>query len=148
MDKKKMQNIVLVALPMIAVVLAGMPNAVTVFDLVSHGQSVTCSFFTLVEDVNAAVCFPYAGIFGAVGFGLSVLYLVMKKQSWLKAASVVSFISTTLSVIPVLVGGDVMMIPNMAVPILMGIHCLLASSMSRGPKPAEEDNKGERLENR
>lgn len=145
MDKKKMLNLVLAALPLIAVVLAGMPNAVTIYQMTEETAAVSCSFFTLIEDVDAAVCLPYAGIFGGLTFGLAVVWLVNQKRGLLLLIAAAAFLSMTLAVVPVLVGGDVMMVPNMLVPILMGVECLMAYSFHKKPMEDDKKAKGKRL---
>lgn len=49
MDKKNWMNYIFAGLPMIAVVLAGMGNSVTIYPPAAT-EAVYCSYFTLVED--------------------------------------------------------------------------------------------------
>ncbi len=145
MDTKKLLHYSLAVLPLVAVALAGVPNAVTVYDTTNPQDiALSCSFFTLLEDVPAGVCLPYAGILGALTFGLAVLWLVTKKKTWLAWIAGAAFGATTLAVAPLLLGGDVMLLPNMLVPILLGITCVLAFGLYKAPVQ-EEAPKGERL---
>jgi hypothetical protein len=146
MDKKKILNLVLVILPLAAVVLAGMPDCVTV--LRKDAAAVSCSMFTLIEDVQWSFCLPFAGIVGALTFGLGVLNLVKQKDLWVRIILGTAFVSMTLSVVQLLTGQDVLLIPNMLIPILLGVETLLAYSMI--PKPVQEEQKqnGNRLKPR
>ena len=137
MDKKKIRNLALVLLPLAAVVLAGLPDCVTVLNQ-EVTVRVSCSMFTLIEDVQWAVCLPLAGIFGAVTFGLAVLYLLLKKEFWLKAIMVTGFVSMSLSVVPVLLHSGTILIPNMLVPILLGVETMVAYAMAPRTKTEEE----------
>ena len=148
MKNKKILNITLAVLPLIAVVLAGMPNSVTVYQITGADIALSCSFFTLIEDVNTGICLPYAGIFGGLCFGLAVIYLVSKKRSMLKWIFGTAFVSVTLSVVPVLLKGDVILLPNMLIPVLLGVEALLAYGMMKAPVEKDEEPKGKRLENR
>jgi hypothetical protein len=146
MDNKKMKNLALVILPLAAVVLAGMPECVTV--LRKDAAAIGCSMFTLIEDVQWSFCLPLGGIAGALTFGLGVLNFVKQKDLWLKLILGSAFVSMTLSVVPLMTGQDVLLIPNMLIPILLGVETLLAYSMI--PKPVQEEQKqnGTRLKHR
>ena len=147
MDKKKIMNLALVLLPLVAVVLAGLPNGVTVYSK-ELTPPMTCSMFTLIEDVQWAVCLPFAGIFGAVTFGLGVIHLVKQKTLWLKLILGTAFGATMLSVLPLMVQKDTILVPNMLIPILLGVEALLAYGLIRKPVQEEEKKKGVRLKAR
>lgn len=138
MSKKNYWSIALVLLPLIAVVLAGMPNAVTVYEKTGTDAAVTCSFFTLIEDVSTGVCLPYAGIFGALCFGLAVIYLVRKNAGMLKWILGSAFVSVTLAVVPILAESEVVLLPNMLIPVLMGVEALLAFGVMKSPAAQEK----------
>ena len=139
MDQKKITNMLLVILPLVAVVLAGMANAVTVC-VVSETETVTtcCSFFTLVEDVQLAICLPVAGLCGAVVFGMAVLYLVKKTTFWLTGITVTAAASMTLAVLPIVYRTGTYLLPNMWVPILMMVEAMIAYGVLKSPVPEEE----------
>ncbi len=137
MDKKKIKNLALVILPLAAVVLAGMPECVMV--LRKDAAAMSCSMFTLIEDVQWSFCLPFAGMIGALTFGLGVLNLVKQKDLWLKLITGSAFVSMTLSVVQLMTGQDVLLIPNMLIPILLGVETLLAYTMI--PKPVQEEQK-------
>ena len=139
MDNKKITNLLLVILSLVAVVLAGMANAVTVCAVTEAETVVTyCSFFTLIEDVQFAVCLPAAGLCGAVAFGMAVIYLVKKTGFWLTGITLTSFASMTLAVLPIVYRADTYLIPNMLVPILMLVEAMIAYGVLKSPAPQEE----------
>ena len=139
MDQKKVVNILLVILPLVAVVLAGMANAVTVCAVTEAETVVTyCSFFTLLEDVQFAICLPAAGLCGALVFGMAVIYLVKKTPFWLTGITLASFASLTLAVLPIVYRSETYLIPNMLVPILMLVEAMTAYGVLKTPAPQEE----------
>ena len=142
MNQKKILNILLVLFPMVAVVLAGMANAVTVC-LVTETESLVtyCSFFTLVEDVQLAICLPAAGLCSAVTFGMAIIYLVKKTNFWLTGVTVASFAALTLAVLPIVYRNEVYLIPNMWVPLLMTAEAILAYGILKTPEKPEEKEK-------
>lgn len=148
MDKKKLMNACLVVLPLVAVLLAGMPTSVTVYypdgEGVIDAQPVYCSFFTYIEDVPASICMPFSLICGALSFGCAAVYMVKKTAFWLKGIMGLSFVSMTLAVLPIIMRTETYIVPNMLVPILMGAVFLLAYAMIKKPQE-EEKPKAKRL---
>ena len=143
MNKARLMKFLLVAMPLAAVAVAAMPTSVVVYpvqDGLAYGMPYYCSYFTLVTDVNTSVCAPFAALLAALTFGLVVIWLVSKKQFWLKGVMVTSCASMTLAVLPVLVEKSVYMLPNVAVPICMGAVCLCARLMVRKKVSKEEKN--------
>lgn len=139
MNQKTITKLLLVILPLVAVVLAGMANAVTVCTVSETETLVTyCSFFTYVEDVQAAICMPFAGICGAIVFGMAVLYLVKPADLWLTGITVTAFASLSLAVLPIVFRAQTYMVPNMWVPILMGVESMTAYGILKTPMPEEE----------
>ena len=143
MDKLKIKRIALVLLPMIATMLAGMGTSVAVY---APGAEVAyCSFFTYIEDVPSSIAMPFAILAGAATFGMALLYQVKKTAFWVKSMVVCSMACATLSVLPLILRTEVYMIPNMWVPILMLVTCLLANYEAKHPQE-ESKPKGKRLE--
>lgn len=139
MNQKTITKLLLVALPLVAVVLAGMANAVTVCVATETETLLTyCSFFTYVEDVQAAICMPFAGICGAVAFGMAVLYLAKPADRWLTGITLAALASMSLAVLPLVFRADTYMVPNMWVPILMLVESMIAYGILKTPMPEEE----------
>ena len=139
MKQNTITKLLLVSVPLIAVVLAGMANAVTVCVVSETETLVTyCSFFTYLEDVQTAICLPFAGILGAVTFGMAVMYLAKKSDFWLSAITVTAFASMSLAVLPIVFRNDTYLVPNMWVPILMMVEAMIAYGILKTPVPEEE----------
>ena len=152
MKKTDFLKILLLALPVLAVMIAGMPSSVVVYELTAEGlasgEPMYCSYFTLIEDVGTAVCLPFAGILGSIGFGLVAIYLVTGKEWLLKGMLGCCFGAMTLAVIPVMVQVDAFLLPNMMVPILLGISSALANVQLKRARNTEEKKEPVRLKKR
>ena len=152
MKKPDLLTLLILAVPLLAMIIAGTPDSVAVFELTAEGlasgEPVYCSYFTLIEDVSTGVCLPFAGVLGSVGFGLAVLYMVTGKEMMLKGVFGCCFGAMTLAVIPVMVQVDAFLLPNAVVPLLLGINCILAYAKMKKPQVKEETEKGKRLKNR
>lgn len=124
MKPEKLKSIALVVLPLAAALLAGLPDAVRVLYFQTE-QIGFCSYFALVEEAAAGLCLPFAGYCAALTFGMAVLFLVTRKAWCRWAVMIMAFLSMTLAVIPVLVQGDVRLMPGMLPPVLMGVELLV-----------------------
>lgn len=154
MKKWNVWHIALILLPLAAVLLAGMPNSVAVYYSAGAQEGamsclpVNCSYFTLISEVPTGICLPFAAIFGCLTFAVTVFCLLAKKRHWLKAVAVLSFVAMTLAVLPIVVKSDeAMILPNVGVPILLGLDCLLAYMLMKQKDP-ENKASGSRLTKR
>ena len=152
MKKTDLLKLLIPVLLMLAVIIAGTPDSVAVFELNAEGKAIGepiyCSYFTLISDVSTAVCLPFAGILGSAGFGLAVIYLVTRKEAMLKGEIGCCFAGMTLAVIPVMVQVDAFLLPNMMVPVLLGISCVLANIQLKKPQNTQEVKKVAKLKKR
>jgi len=150
--KPDLLTLSMLALPMLAVIIAGMPDSVAVFELTAEGlasgEPMYCSYFTLISDVSTAVCLPFAGILGGIGFGLAVLYMVTGKEVMLKGVFGCCFAAMALAVLPILAQVDAFLLPNAMVPLLLGISCVLAYAKMKKPQKKEEKENSARLKKR
>lgn len=78
-------------------------------------------------------------------FGLAVLYLVKRSDLFLKIMMPLSFLSATAAVVPVLARGEILVIPNMLVPILLMAVCLTTYGMLKNPQRDEPKKERKRL---
>ena len=143
MDKKKIKPIALLVMMLIAMVLAGTATSVTVY--APDAEVAYCSFYTYIEDVPISGCLTFSALFGAVGFGMALIYLVRKTVFWLKGLTVCSLAAATLSVLPLIMRSEVFLIPNLWIPILMLVVSVMSFYMAKEPQE-EEKSKGKRLE--
>lgn len=127
MKMNKLMKTALILLPILSLMAAGTANSVTIYTTDAQ-TTAYCSYFTLVEDLSFSISLPLAALMCGITLTLSSFAVFAKKEKLLKPISVVSFIAMSLAVVPVLVKRDssVVVVPNMVVPIAMGITSLLA----------------------
>ena len=79
--KNKLTKILLVALPLMAVVLATTNNSVKLIDTVT-GNTVTGSYFQMLNDSVMAVAPFYAAVGGILSMLLAVIFLATFAKRW------------------------------------------------------------------
>lgn len=144
MKKWNLKKIMLILLPILAVGLATTVDSVTVFDP-ANGTTEYYSYFELIPDSSYQIVMPLAAILSLVSGVLGAVYMVKNKA--LKGIVGTSFCAAMLAVLPILLKGDVLVIPNVGLPIFMLVDCLLAYWILKKPEQQEE-NKGIRLGSR
>lgn len=137
MKKVNLKKILLILLPVLAVGLATAVDSVMVYDSVA-GTTEYYSYFDLIPDCSYQMAMPLAAILSIVAGILAAVYLVRRKRGCLKGILGTAFCAATLAVIPVLLKGDVMIVPNVGLPIFMFIDCGLAYVMMQKPEEQEE----------
>lgn len=137
MKKQILLKSVLILLPTLAVGLALAGDSVTVFDTVT-GNLEYYSYLDLLPVANLQMVTPLAAILSLVSGILAGVYLGFGKKGCLKAVMAVSFVSSVLAVIPVLLRETVLVIPNVGLPIFMLIQCLLAYYYLKRPETQEK----------
>ena len=144
MNKKKILPIALVVLPLAAMMVAFMPNAVKY--LVPGEEAVYMTYFGMMEGVKAAACMPATVITIGITIFFSMAYSFSGKGYWLKAISGPSFASALLAVVPYLTADEIIVRPNVLVPIVMLVVWLIAYVLGKDVEtaPAQKE-KGRRL---
>lgn len=144
MNKKKILPIALVVLPLVSMMLAFLPNAVKY--LYPSGEVVYMTYFGMVEGVQTAACMPAAVITIGITIFFAMAWSLSSKGYWLKAVSGPSFASALLAVVPYLTSEEILVRPNVLVPILMMTEWLIAYVMGKDVEtaPAAKE-KGRRL---
>ena len=140
MDKQKLKVLFLVLLPIFAVGIACNPGSVLIFEPATE-KGTTCSYFALLPEGTFRISTVLAGCLGCLAGGLSITYAVGKKDAVAKGAMYASLASAVLAVVPVLMRGEIMVLPNVGVPILLGIHAAVAYFMTA----RKEKNEARRL---
>ena len=112
-----------------------MPDSVTVL---RESELETCSFFGTLSDGSRPLGLAFCGLMIFALFGLLVVYVVTKKKALLNAASWLSLGAATLSVLPILLKTEPMVIPNVGVAILLCVEAILATFRYK-----QDDKKGE-----
>ena len=141
MKPQTVKKIALLALPLAACGIALAPGSVTV---VENGAAVGYNYFQMLPQSNVGWCAPLAAILNYLVFLVAVLFALSGRRGFLQTNMVVSFISTTLAVIPVMAQGETRIVPNVFFALILGIDCLLSYMMLREVKHTKVS--GPRLE--
>ena len=124
--KNKIVKILLVLLPFMAVVLATTPDSVKLIE-VATGETVTGSYFQMLNDSVAAVCPFYAAVGGIFSLLFSVIFAFSHKKGLLQASRWCAFAGACLAVLPVVQRGEVLILPHVLMPILLFADFVLAT---------------------
>lgn len=150
MKNKLAWNLALIALLMVSVAIAAMPNAAayyypdgegTVDALPTYG-----SFFDLNEDVTTGICLPLAGLLSGISLMLAVAAAISKKKSWLKGVAITTFWAMFFGALPIVVQTEIRVLPNVCHPIAAGGAYLLAKLMQKKKEPEEAETAAPRLD--
>ena len=147
MKKKALVKSLLILLPVLAVGLATTMDSVIVFDAAA-GITSYYSYFDLIPVTSLQNLPPLAGLLCAVCGICAVVYLVRKKTWSLKAVVITSLAAATAAVIPVMIQGDVKVVPNVGLPIIMTVEYLVSCYFLKNPEKAEETKKVTKLKKR
>lgn len=144
MKKQTLLKLFLILLPVLAVGLATTGNSVTVFDS-QTGTTAYYSYFDLLPVATMRMVTPLAGILSILAGGFAI-GSVVSKQSWCrKTVKWLSIAAATVAVLPILVRGDVLVVPNVGFPIFMGAEWILAWIMDKKPGEKTAEQSGPRL---
>ena len=144
MNKKKILPIALIVLPLVAMMIAFLPNAVKY--LHPDGQIEYMTYFGMVEGVKTGVCMPATVIAVGICIFFAMSYTFSHKGYWLKAISGPSFAAALLAVMPFLTPDEIKVMPNLIVPIAMLIEWLIAYVLGKDVENAPiAKEKGRRL---
>lgn len=126
-------------LPLLAAGIAAMPNSVTV---ATQTEILYCSFYGTLPDGSNPIGLPLCGMVIFALFGLVAIYVATKKKQLLNVASWVSLGAATLSVLPLLLRTEPMVIPNVGVAILLCVEAILTTlCYKQGEKAAAAPGK-------
>ena len=142
--KKLKMDFLLLIVPLVTVLVISNPSGVTIFD---GEHTWYLSWMTVVSDSAWGWCAPVAGLCNYVLFGLALLYLVTKKQAWLRAIFGVGFAAVCIAVMPIVVQSEVKIVPNVLGVLLLAAETVMAYVILKRPAEGEQ-KKGQRLENR
>ena len=145
--KQAMIKSLLILLPVLAVGLATTGDSVMVFDSIA-GTTEYYSYFEVLPVSQYQMLPPLAGTLSVVVGILAAVYLVNKKAGVLKASYVLSLIAAGVAVLPIVQTGDVRVIPNVGLPILMLAHYALAYYISKNEAKFSGEKKSNRLNKR
>ena len=137
MNKKKIWLALLVALPILASGFAGMPDAVRVWDEAMETVQYY-TYFDLLPQGAIRTATPTAATLTCAAGVMAIFYAATKKGYALTGILVASFLGALAAVLPIVFPQELMVMPNVAVPILLGAECIFALDMKKRHDPAEE----------
>lgn len=135
MKKKVLMKVFLVLLPAMAVLLATTGDSVKVYDIPA-GTVQNYSYFDILPVQNMQMITPLAAMLAVVALALALIYVITNKRGCLKGVFYTACASTCAAAAPNLLRQDVMVMPNVLLPILMAILAVLANFA--GKKPGEK----------
>ena len=144
MNKRAIAKSLLILLPVLAVGLATTVDSVTVFDTVS-GTTQYYSYFDPVPVGNLKMLPALAALLSALSGILAAVYLAKKNQPVLKTAGYAAFASAAVAAIPMLIRGDVLVVPNVALPIFMMLQFGVACGLEKAGPEKKVPEKAPRL---
>ena len=147
MKKTIILKSMLVLFPVLAVGLATTMDSVMVFDTIS-GTTSYFSYFDPVPVENIQMLPPLAATLCVISGILAAVYLGKNKMGCLKAAGYVAGAAAVAAAIPVTIRGDVLVVPNVALPIFMLAQYAVAYYVGKMPQKALNKKKAPRLKNR
>ena len=137
MNKNKILKLALFVLPLVVVAIAISPGSVHVYE----GDVLRVTNFTeAVYGSNVGWCAPVMLLVTYGIFGLFVFYLILKKKVLVRIIRAVAFLAICLGACPVLVPGEVRVVPNVFAAIVMcavwGVaHLLVKDKNEEAVKP-------------
>ena len=138
MKKETILKVMLILLPVLALGLATTQDSVSVFDT-RLGTTVYGSYFTLLPVGAMQMCAPVAGLLCAVTLIFSILFVIRKKPGLVSSVKWLAFAAALAAVIPVILRGDVLVVPHVGVPIFMCLEWAAAYMLA--PKNSKEPAK-------
>lgn len=138
MNKQKILKLLLIVLPVMAVGLATTVDSVMVFD--SSADSIQYySYFSLIPGLGVQMVLPLAAILCIVTTVLAVASVALKKKGCVTAVKWTAFAAATAAVVPVLLRGETVVVPNVLLPVLMVAEFVTAFFLNKSnvPEPGE-----------
>lgn len=150
MNKPNIKQILFLLLPAVAVFVAAMPSSVQIFpvtaDQAAPVNPFACSYFSLIEDAYGAIALPCAGLCAGITLMLAGIWTVNKKPGLVTAIRCTAMAGAVLSVVPVLLKDtELLIVPNVLVPIALLAEYVAANSVSKKDDTAEKAMTGRRL---
>lgn len=132
MNKRVLWVSFLILLPVVAAGFATTVNSVSIFNSASE-EAIYCSYFTLLPEGTFQVATPFAAICCIVSAILAITYAAGRKRVLLPIVKWLSFAAVLLAVLPIMMttNGDIVIVPNVVLPILMAIEYFVAAIMQK-----------------
>ena len=137
----------LILFPILAVGLATTVDSVMVFDTLT-GTTSYFSYFDPVPVANLQMLPPLAAMLCVISGVLAAVYLGKDKKGCLKASGYAAGASAVAATIPIAIQGDVLVVPNVVLPICMLAQYAVAYYMGKQAQKEEANKKAPRLKKR
>ena len=118
MKKRTVLLSMLLVFPVLAVGLATTSDSVMVFDTVTK-ETQYYSYFSVLPVAKLAMLTPVSALLAAASGIAAAVYMAKKKEGAMKAAGYLALASACVAVIPNIMREQVMVIPNVGLPLLM-----------------------------
>lgn len=119
MTRQKIWSICLLIASAAALMIAWMPNSVTVFNP-SMDAAVSYSFFQQIPGVSVGVLLLLSGICTGLSVMVAVADLIVHKEGLRTGLMMLSMAAAALAVLPLVFDRSTVVLPNMIHPLLMG----------------------------
>ena len=137
MNKEKIYNVLYIGLPAAAIAVASGEKSVRILDRTA-GVETYQSYFDLLPES----CFQISTILamGLAMFALifGIVYVIKKDPKWFKSIYLLTFASVFAAEIPTLMQSQLLVLPNIFVPILLVADCAIAYSQMKKPQKEEK----------
>ena len=148
MKKETLMDGLLIGLPAVAIVLASGEKSVRILERATKITTYQSYFDLLPES-----CFQLSTVLamGLAIFALifGIVHMVTKDVKWYKSIYLLTFASVFAAEIPTLMQGELLVLPNILVPILLIADCAIAYSRMKKPDTQEKKKvQGQRLQPR
>ena len=140
MKKQALLKAALLLLPALAVGLATTGDSVMVFDTLT-GTTEYFSYFDILPYGPYQTITPLAALLTVVTGILAAIYLAAKKEKLLKAIMIIAMAASIVAVVPILMSGDVKIVPNVALPLFMLLEYSAAYYHIKQEKPEKHQEK-------
>lgn len=148
MKKETVFDGLLIGLPALAIILASGEKSVRIFERATNTDTYQSYFNLLPEN-----CFQLSTVL-AMGLAIfamifGIAHMVSKDKKWFRGIYLTTFASVFAAEIPTLLQAELMVLPNILVPILLIADCAIAYSRMKKPGDAEKKKpQGQRLQPR
>ena len=143
MKKSVILLYLLIAFPVLAVLLATTRDSVMVFDTVTK-ETQYLSYFDVLPVAKLAMITPVSALLAAASGITAAVYMAKKKEKALKAVGYLALASACFAAIPNVLREQVLVIPNVGLPLLMFGEYVLSYYLGKH-KGQEKEKKQPRL---
>lgn len=129
MKKETMLKIALILLPVLAIGLATTVDSVTVFDT-RTGAASYGSYFSLLPVGEKQMFAPLAGLLCMLVLVLAFICVVFRKTNLTAAVKWLAFGAMFFAACPIILRGEVLVVPHVGVPVFMGLEWVAAHMLA------------------